>query len=166
MDYFCVDCGQILNESDIYCSNCGSNVEEIVDDHNFCPQCEEEIGGAGAFCSKCGTSLGLNGAENLSDIYQSPNLKSYFLRNMLPRWVSIFILFIILVFLIIFFKTSGSGSNPEKNSGNGYWVTKCRNVTELNPNYYDSDPSTISDNLSGPSRFTTRRECTEVWVKE
>ena len=62
---------------------------------------------------------------------------------------------------------SNGGAITNENSENsqgGYWVSKCRNITELNPNYYDSDPSSITDNLSGPSRFITRRECTDVWV--
>ena len=55
----------------------------------------------------------------------------------------------------------GTGDDPES----GYWVSKCRTITELNPDYYDPDPSSIVDNLRGPSRFITRRQCTDVWVK-
>ena len=56
---------------------------------------------------------------------------------------------------------AGTGDDPES----GYWVSKCRTITELNPDYYDPDPSSIVDNLRGPSRFITRRQCTDVWVK-
>ena len=60
---------------------------------------------------------------------------------------------------------SKDGVGTGDDSESGYWVSKCRTITEPNPNYYDSDPSSIIDNLSGPRPFITRRQCTDVWVK-
>jgi hypothetical protein len=60
---------------------------------------------------------------------------------------------------------SKGGVGTGDDSESGYWVSKCRTITELNPDYNDSDPSSIVDNLRGPSRFVTKRKCTDVWVK-
>jgi hypothetical protein len=60
---------------------------------------------------------------------------------------------------------SKEGVSTGDDSESGYWVSKCRTITELNPDYNDSDPSSIVDNLRGPSRFVTKRKCTDVWVK-
>ena len=57
-----------------------------------------------------------------------------------------------------------STNEDSDNSQSGYWVSKCRTITERNPNYYDSDPSRVSDDLFGPPPFITRQECTDVWV--
>ena len=54
-----------------------------------------------------------------------------------------------------------TGDDSEK----GYWISKCRFITEPNPNYFDSDPSSIMDNLSGPRPYITRRQCTDVYVR-
>jgi len=60
---------------------------------------------------------------------------------------------------------SEGGEDTGDDSDNGYWVRKCKTITVLNPDYYDPDPSSIVDNLRGPSRFITRRQCADVWVK-
>lgn len=73
---------------------------------------------------------------------------------------------LVALLVVIVFANSNSSTNNEGNSENGHWVTKCRTITELNPNYRDSDPSSITDNLEGPSRFINRRQCTDVWVND
>lgn len=80
------------------------------------------------------------------------------------KWVILAGLALAIVAFVLNSNSRG-GLETEEDGENGYWVSKCRNVTELNPDYYDSDPSSITDNLSGPSRFITRRQCTDVWVE-
>jgi hypothetical protein len=80
------------------------------------------------------------------------------------KWVILAGLALVIVAFVLNSNSRG-GLETEEDGENGYWVSKCRNVTELNPDYYDSDPSSITDNLSGPSRFITRRQCTDVWVE-
>ena len=122
-------------------------------------------------CPKCGTlTLGYS-SNKINNYKPSPRYEkqSQESNSGKSKWViGLGLILIAAVFVLSSNSNDGVSTNENsensENSQGGYWVSKCRNITELNPNYYDSDPSSITDNLSGPSRFITRRECTDVWV--
>ena len=49
----CAICGAELSDSDLFCSTCGTKVEQI----RHCPNCGKEVEGSARFCSGCGSKL-------------------------------------------------------------------------------------------------------------
>ena len=119
-------------------------------------------------CPKCGTLTMGSFASNVNNSKPFPRyeIQSQDSKSGKFKWViGLGLILIAAVFVLNSNSNGGVTTNQDsETSQGGYWVSKCRNITESNPNYYDSDPSSITDNLSGPSRFITRRECTDVWV--
>ena len=121
-------------------------------------------------CQKCGPKISdqkdktlqsrdLSSSKDEKDSQSTENSKS-------SKFSWIISIGLALVFVAFLLNSNSEGGTGAKEDGeNGYWVSKCRNITELNPEYSDSDISSITDNLNGPSRFITRRECTDVWVE-
>lgn len=61
MDFFCTDCDAAVKIDDKFCSNCGRNVEEIVNNSTTeCSSCGTEVDGSLTFCSSCGSKLNLD----------------------------------------------------------------------------------------------------------
>lgn len=52
----CRNCGSDLTGEEKFCAECGTPIEEVVDEAKTCPNCEAEVGDA-KFCNSCGTSL-------------------------------------------------------------------------------------------------------------
>jgi hypothetical protein len=136
-----------------YCNVCGITVPYFADS---CPKCSPKIS------SKKNQEIETGGSDISNTDVISPTTAPQKPGNFkLLLWIGL----TLVIAAFIFNSNSKGGVGTGDESESGYWVSKCRTVTELNPDYYDSDPSSITDNLNGPSRFVTRRQCTDVWVE-
>ena len=136
-----------------YCNVCGITVPYFADS---CQKCSPKIS------SKKNEDIESGNLDLGNDDVARPSTATS--KPFDFKWVIWIGLTLVIAALILNSNSKGE-VGTEGDGGDGYWVSKCSNVTELNPDYYDSDPSSIVDNLSGPSRFITRRQCTDVWVE-
>ncbi len=135
------------------CNVCGITVPYFADS---CQKCSPKISSKNSQANQTGDSDISN--TEMKSPSPAPSKPSNF------KWV-IWIGLTLVVAAFILYSNSKGGAGTGNDSESGYWVSKCRTITELNPDYYDSDPSSIMDDLSGPSRFVTKRQCTDVWVE-
>ena len=49
----CTNCGAELSDRDLFCSVCGTKVEQ----KRHCPNCGKEVDGSARFCSGCGSKI-------------------------------------------------------------------------------------------------------------
>ena len=190
---YCRFCGSEIQMDSRYCAACGKSLaqlelqEDEISTNEFlsdekmmiCGQCKVLVRKIDLRCDNCGAdrstfTVQVNDKNRFrpeNDVDQSTS-EVITGQPRLPRATVIviwsFILFLVVGF-VVFNNSQLGNSSPSNNSNQtnaeGHWISKCRNITELNPNYFNSDPSSIVDNLNGPSRFITRRQCTDVWVQ-
>ncbi len=78
--HVCQNCGNELNENDIFCNKCGTKVEIIkkkIIKTNKCLSCGNKLGENDLFCQKCGSRRGEDKAECKGENFFNPNVLNY-----------------------------------------------------------------------------------------
>lgn len=54
---YCINCGNEMQDDEVFCGECGAKAEEQKIEAVFCPECGTENQGEDGFCQNCGASL-------------------------------------------------------------------------------------------------------------
>lgn len=54
---YCINCGNEMQDDEVFCGECGAKAEEQKIETVFCPECGTENQGEDGFCQNCGASL-------------------------------------------------------------------------------------------------------------